>query len=201
MKLLKLKKLKDCSSRYIKNEKWFQEWKERVALEKRFDGSTKQGQKAWREIASKGGYHYKWFPNPTHKCFSGFSNRKDQCGLFMYDWSKEPLVTVKDEKYMGKKEDLVKLFTKYAGINQTEDELFRESELNGVYKLKNPEVPVTLVYGSHLQTVKSLEWNYDPLNHTSKGEYAPPSAINMTYGDKTVPTASSLMPAFNSQRH
>jgi len=177
-------------------EEWMKEWQARINLEKTYNVSFTAGKSKWNELVKSGNYPFKWFPTPLQQCFSGFLNRPNECALFMYDWSKEPIAQIVDEKFNANQKDLNKLFKDYVRTTTRSDDLFKDARTNNIFKLENPGVPVTLVYGSHMPTMKSFSWSYDPRNNTEHNKFAPPSKITYALGDKTVPTASSLLPAF-----
>jgi len=177
-------------------EEWLNEWQTRITLEKNYNVSFTSGKAKWNELTKSGNYPFKWFPTPLEQCFSGFLNRPNECALFMYDWSKEPIVEIGETKFNANQNDLNKLFKEYVRSTDKSDALFSDVRTNNIFKLENPGVPVTLVYGSHMPTMKSFTWNYDPRKNTEREKYAPPNKTTYTLGDKTVPTASSLLPAF-----
>ena len=70
-----------------------------------------------------------------------------------------------------------------------------DSKKNKISQLKNPEVPVTLIFGSHTPTPKTFVYDYDPKIAANKNEFAFPNQTIYTPGDGTVTTASALLPA------
>jgi len=179
---------------YFKGQDWLNEWRGRVQQEADYDVNTPEGKAAWREIVSSGNYSFRWFPTPLVQCFSSFTYRPDQCGLCSYDWTEEPMVRVQNQNFTGSESDSIKLLKEYSPLINIE-ELMVDSKTNDIYKLINPGVPITLIYGSHLPTYKTFEFDYDPRVFTNASTYATMNKTEYSFGDGTVPTANALLPA------
>ena len=180
---------------YFSNEPWLQAWRVRSDYENDNDVRTEEGRAFWEKIVADEDYPYKWFPHPLNNCSYGFEQRRDECGLYMYNFSSTPLAIVKNESWTASQTELKKFFDDYALTTNVSDYLFDDINTNNIYELINPEVPVTLIYGSHLQTDMTYEWQYDPRDSARVDEFAFPNTTQFTQGDQTVPTSSSLLPA------
>lgn len=180
---------------YFADSPWLQEWKVRAQLEQEHDVRTAEGRAAWEELTKDNNYPYSWFPHPLLNCSSGFEQKRDECGLYMYNWSSIPLARINGQSFNASEHELRELFNKYVLMTNVSDELFDDVRTNNVYLLSNPEVPVTLIYGSHLSTDMTYEWDYDPREKTREDDFAFPTKTLYSQGDRTVPTSSALLPA------
>jgi len=88
------------------------------------------------------------------------------------------------------------LFENYVDTIPPDDytSYLKDADTNHIFLLKNPEVPVTIIYDAHLFTEQSFTWDYDPTTNTSKNQFALPTITTFTAGDGTVPVTSSLLP-------
>jgi len=177
------------------NSTWLQEWKIRTDFENKYDVRTPEGRKFWEEIVNTGKYTYKWFPHPLLNCSFGFEQRRDECGLYMYNWSDVAIAKINDKTFTASENQLKSLFNEYILTTNISDQMFDDVRSNNIFELRNPEVPVTLIYGSHLSTDMTYEWKYDPRDFTRKDEFAFSNSTFMSQGDQTVPTSSALLPA------
>ena len=177
------------------NSTWLQEWKLRTDLENNYDVRTPEGRKFWEEIVNSEKHTYKWFPHPLLNCSYGFEQRRDECGLYMYNWSNTPIAVINNKKFTASEIQLKSLFNEYVLATNVSDKLFEDVQSNNIFELRNPEVPVTLIYGSHLSTDMTYEWNYDPRELTRQDEFAFSNFTFTSQGDQTVPTSSALLPA------
>ena len=181
--------------RYFADSPWLQEWKVRAQLEHDHDVRTPEGRAAWDSLIKSNDYPYSWFPHPLINCSFGFEQRRDECGLYMYNWSSIPLARINGQSFNASEHELRELFDKYVLMTNVSDGLFEDVRTNHIYMLSNPEVPVTLIYGSHLSTDMTYEWDYDPRIRTRQDDFAFPTKTMYSQGDRTVPTSSALLPA------
>lgn len=146
----------------FRNESWFKEWEARILLEQKFNSKTEAGMGAYINAVDKKEMPYSWFPDSTEMCFKGIKNHSNNCAFNNWDWTKEAMVTIQNETFSGSQADMTALFKKYVRMTNNSEEIFEECRSNNVYLLKNPEVPVTLVYGSHLATRRGFKWDHNP---------------------------------------
>jgi len=186
---------KDTFIRYA-NQTWMKELMQRIELEDNYSIYTPEGRAKWEELSRSGNYPFNWFPSPLENCTQGFTQRMNHCGLNMYNWSATPIATIEDKNFSVSTEDLADIFEQYVTMIPPDNyEYFLEDTMtNNVYLLQNPEVPVTIIYGSHLYTERSFIWDYNPVDYTTKDEFAIPTKTIMTQGDGTVPVTSALLP-------
>lgn len=180
----------------FKGEKWLQAWEERNKIET--DYVQKEDKEGLRKLGEQKKIPFSWFPTQANHCFEMFDSREDECKLPIYDWSnKDYVAKVEGREFTGKLNDMKELLTKYTEIGvEPLKHLIEDTRANNVYLLKNPEVPVTIVYASHVRTRKAFDWDYDPVKFSKEtGKYAIPSKVHYTHGDDSVPSASSLLPA------
>jgi len=176
-------------------EDWLKEWKVRTDLENKNDVNTPEGRAVWENAVKNGDYGYKWFPHPLLNCSFGFEQRRDECGLYMYNWSSIPIAVIQEDSFTASESQLRGLFDKYVLSTNYSNQLFDDVKSNNIYELRNPEVPTTIIYGSHLSTDMTYKWDYDPRNLTGNNQFGFSNITFFSQGDQTVPTSSALLPA------
>ena len=176
---------------------WMVDWTQRSAMEEVYIESVKEGTALWNKAKESGDYPYTWFPTPLENCTVGFMGKPDFCGMFMYNWSDTTLIDVQGSKYSGSFEDLDDILDEFSTVDVTPywQQMLEDSKSDNVHLLTNPEVPVTLIYVSHISTEKAYVYYDNPLDHAHDNKFVVPDIITYTPGDVTVPTASLLLPA------
>ena len=108
--------------------------------------------------------------------------------------AKEPIANIKGEKYYGNYTSMKELMHKHSTIVNYDnfEGMIEDSQASGVYKFPNPNVPVVFVYGSHLSTEISYDWDYYPETKTRNYDYGFPNRQHDKYGDGTVEVSYSL---------
>jgi len=100
---------------------------------------------------------------------------------------------VGNESFDTSRENLTAMFTKYVTLSDNTMTLYNDSRTNDADFLANLQVPVIMIYGSHLQTYKTWAYDNPPNLLTGNGEFATPSSVEYSNGDETVPVAASLI--------
>jgi len=117
-----------------------------------------------------------------------------------YNWSAIESVFFKfgniDINYTASTSDVHDLFTNWNSMNPDIFDYLEDAKSNDIYQLNNPQVPVTLVYGSHLNTPQGGKYYYDVKEAIENDQHGFPNETTWTSGDGTVPTSFSLIPAF-----
>ena len=186
---------KDTYERFAE-EPWMKDWAERHQMETLHKDSAQERKGYWENIEEEEqDYPYKWFPTPLKNCSKGFTDRPDYCGMFMYNWSHTQLLKIGDTTYTGETSEIKQVLNNYTDIIANWTDIWKDTYSNEVYLLKNPEVPVTLIYGSHIKSERNYTWKKDPERLYERSDFILPDATGYTNGDGTVPTASSLLPA------
>jgi len=175
------------------NQPWLQEWAQRQGLEDQYDVNTPEGKAFWEQAVKNGNYTLKYYPTPLEQCTHGFKLRPDHCELASYNWSEVNAIYVQDGannlSFTSSYEDALEVITKYSGMMPDFAEFWNISLQSNDYLLKNPEVPVTLIFGSHLNTQIGGVWDYVPKTKIDKQEYAAPNFDVNKLGDGSVTAA------------
>ena len=177
----------------FRDETWMKEMLQRVELEQKYNIKTKEGAEFWA-AANKNDLPLSFFPNPSEMCFKGYTKRPEECRTLITDLAAQPIAKINGDNYYANASSIQAMLDKYyyLGNLTTALESYNDSLANGVHRFTNPGVPVVYIYGSHVSTDSSCEWDYDPSDKTSYDEFASPSKTNKDFGDATVAVSYAL---------
>mmetsp|Transcript_7536 Transcript_7536/g.6835 ORF Transcript_7536/g.6835 Transcript_7536/m.6835 type:complete len:416 (+) Transcript_7536:702-1949(+) len=190
---------KDTMERF-QNEQWMIDWATRQGLEDKYDVKTPEGKAEWEKLVQSGDYPMKWFPDPLQLCSKGFTQRPDHCFMGTYNWSSAAAmifpVDGQNYTFTASHFDIETLMNQYNALIPQYNSLKELSKTNRVYEMLNPNVTMTILYGSHLNTTQGHYYTENVYTRAKEGKYNRPNRTIFTPGDNTVPTASALIPAF-----
>lgn len=135
-----------------------------------------------------------FWPSVDEKCTpDSFANIDTRCFSGLDDMRKRPSVVVEDGNLQYFLNDNLRLIKDWPLLDHSEDfyKMFNDPEFT---KLKNPGVPVLLIFSKSVDTVAQVHYEGKISDYTQKNEY-PKNNITMGYGDGTVGTNSELFPA------
>ena len=135
-----------------------------------------------------------FWPSIKENCTpDSFVGKDQRCFSGLYDTRNRPSVTVKDENLQYFLDDNEKLIKDWPLLEYSLRyyKMFNDDEFR---KLKNPGVPVLLLYSKSNDTIAQTNYKGKITDYTSKGEY-PEAEDIMGYGDGTVQSNSKLFPA------
>lgn len=168
--------LKNMYSMY-KEEPWFQWVITRLQYEKGLIPAEESGLKFWPQIDEE--CTPKNFKNFSSNCVSGLEDMRENASI-----------VIDGKDYFLK--DLKQLYEDWPLKDFTPDyfERFNDSEF---LKLKNPEVPITLVFGKAMGTPNKVIYEGKITDFTDKGQYPQYNTVD-GHGDQRVSTNSALIP-------
>jgi hypothetical protein len=181
-----------------KDAEWMQDILNRAALEQIHNVSTPEGSQFWTDAETTGDYPFPWFPSPLKNCFSGFQQRDNSCRVLIDNWEEQYILSINttagDHTYFATLDDIDTVLSDVATFSDHSTALLNDSYANGMQDVTNPEVPMVLIYGSHLNTEYVVDYEYDPTIITDTNNFAWPTSETQSGGDGTVLTTSMLLP-------
>lgn len=162
------------------NEPWFQWVKKRLQYENNEIPFEESGMLFWPKI--------------NEKCTpSSFKLISPNCHSGLVDMRKEPSITVENGKVKYFLDDNEKLISDLPML-ETSLDFFRMFNNDDFRKLRNPGVPVQMIYSKSTRTISKIKYKNKMTDYTKKGEY-PEVDYSYNFGDGTVGSNSSLFPA------
>lgn len=162
------------------NEPWF-EW-----IQKRLDYEI--GRRPFEDSGMS------FWPGIDENCTpSSFTDIDTACYSGLDDLRKRPSVVVEDGNLQYFLNNNLKLVEDWPLLENTV-EYFKMYEDPKYLELKNPGVPVLLVFSKSSDTIAQIHYKGKISDYTDKNEF-PKANDSMGYGDGTVGTSSSLFPA------
>ena len=175
----------------FRNTEWMQDILARMEQEKIHQLNTSEGNKFWLE----GEYNLKWFPNPLELCSNNLEKTRN-CSPDFIDFSVSPLVRIGNQSFYGSKEDLLQLVEKYFATKGNPLAIYTETLKNNLHLLENPEVSMTIIYSSLMNTTKQLSYKSDPKEQTvKKQDFFWDEETGFGRGDGNILASSVLVPA------
>lgn len=175
----------------FQNETWMKEVIKRVEEEKIYGFKNNESVSYWLNQ----NYSLSWFPSPLENC-GNLLEKEKKCSSSIIDYLSEPLVTIENKGYFSKKQDLLDLISNFSISKNESLHIYQESIKNQLNLLKNPEVPMTIIYSSLFETKKSIIYKSDPNSQTNlKEDFYWDEEIIFGKGDGNVLTSFVLVPA------
>eukprot|EP01016_Furgasonia_blochmanni_P047212 TRINITY_DN6918_c0_g1_i1.p1 TRINITY_DN6918_c0_g1~~TRINITY_DN6918_c0_g1_i1.p1 ORF type:complete len:723 (+),score=126.39 TRINITY_DN6918_c0_g1_i1:203-2371(+) len=134
-----------------------------------------------------------FLPSNDERCHKSYHARKEECMLGIYDYEDQELAVIENRTFSLQRDDLIALVENYSLKFEDVDEQLQESERTGVFQLKNPEVPLSLLFYSHLNTSASVKWKENPRTKTFQDEPYFPDEKTRIPGDGVVSRGSALI--------
>ena len=166
----------------FQNEEWMKSLIQRIQNEKNFPVETKEGKEFWKNNKE----NLNWYPSPIEKCANGKVGIRDEfCKINMIDMRENPILTVENKKYFAKSEHIEDLISKYLKFSNKSIELYRDANQNDLNLLINPNVPISIVFGSYSLTDYEIIYENDPAKIVEKtNNFCFPDKILKVPGDK-----------------
>ena len=162
------------------NEPWFQWVKKRLDYEAGNIDFEDSGMLFWPKI--------------DEKCTpDSFENISENCHSGLFDMRKEPSITVENGKVEYFLDDNEKLISDLPMLDTSLD-YFRMFNNDDFRKLRNPGVPVQMIYSKSTETISKLKYKNKITDYTKDGKY-PEVEYENNFGDGTVGANSALFPA------
>lgn len=157
-----------------KNEEWFKWVRERIQYE---NGEIKHSP-------------FDFWPDKDQVCLPKFEGVNNKCFTGLEDISKEYSIAVGDQKYhLNQMAEIISKWTIDDDIIKN-NEIFNDPDR---FELKNPGVPLLVMFTRALPTVSQVTFPKDLLQYITQGNY-PPSQTKMSMGDKLVSPNSAIIP-------
>jgi hypothetical protein len=169
--------MKNMYSMYS-HQKWFEWIQKRIEYEKGNITHQNSGMTFW--------------PKLTEKCTSdSFQYISTNCFTGLYDLRTKPSIVVNDKQYfLDDNEQLIHDWP----LRSYSLKYFTAFQDDEILKLKNPQIPVVLVYSKSNRTIGQTIYDGKITDYTEKGQF-PKNHNIMIPGDGTVSPNSALIPA------
>ena len=138
---------------------------------------------------------YSWFPAANETCFNNFTSRPNYCLMAIQNWQTVPILQIGNQTFFARYNDTIAYLANFSTFTNNSQQLLESDYLNNIQNLTNPGVPVITIYGTTAPTDETIYYQENPALTTIDNEFMQPTNDSETYGDGTVPSTSSLLPA------
>eukprot|EP01016_Furgasonia_blochmanni_P017559 TRINITY_DN20296_c0_g1_i1.p1 TRINITY_DN20296_c0_g1~~TRINITY_DN20296_c0_g1_i1.p1 ORF type:complete len:493 (-),score=125.04 TRINITY_DN20296_c0_g1_i1:34-1512(-) len=180
--------------RRFAQEEWMQEIQQLMALEEKLEHAydNETSAEIVKEIKENSDL-FSFLPLANVNCSKGFTQRDDRCLLGIYDSLNKPIVNITGEFFTTERKSMINLLENHSIKHNNIEDFYEETDSSGIDDLKNPEVPTSLMFYSHLPTLNYIAWNNEPRNRTEANQFYFSDSQISGPGDGVVPRAGALI--------
>eukprot|EP00357_Protocruzia_adherens_P002403 CAMPEP_0114985304 /NCGR_PEP_ID=MMETSP0216-20121206/7777_1 /TAXON_ID=223996 /ORGANISM="Protocruzia adherens, Strain Boccale" /LENGTH=528 /DNA_ID=CAMNT_0002347575 /DNA_START=103 /DNA_END=1686 /DNA_ORIENTATION=+ len=172
----------------MKDEPFYKELLDRLKLE----ADRSKTPEWWKENGDSNPYPF--MPNPSENCAGEYLDHRKRktCFLPFVDMQNKPFLQIEEEQFYLTEKDLKRLMLDgYSPLMKPEfvERMYEKVAENKLNMNLNPNIEMTVIFASHLKTMQSAEYDYQPsqnygdiFTEADREVYQPGDAILNTSG-------------------